>query len=123
MSEDVVKSNTDAEELDRMEFDIFKKYWQPMMQELIELQELRDSVPKEDISAVQKMSNELDSLRKGFEELKNVISSMSRIQQPQSQTQYTYPINTGQYNPGLAHMPLYRSGQSYVVSPVPQANQ
>lgn len=113
MSEDNRKS--DVDELERMEFEIFKKYWQPMMKELIELQELRASVPEGEISAVKKMSEELDLLKQGFEELKGMVAGITRpqmVQQPQ--------ISNQPYNPGLPHMPLYRPGQSYVVSPVQQ---
>jgi hypothetical protein len=117
MNEETNKS-TDIEELDRMEFEIFKKYWQPMMKELLELQELRDAVPEEDISVVKKMSNEIDVLRKGFEDMKGMLASVLR---PQPQQQI-YPVNAAPYNPGLSHMPLYRAGQSFVVSPVQQAN-
>jgi hypothetical protein len=117
MSEEVKKPN-DTEELDRMEFEIFKKYWQPMMQELIELQELRNSVGAEDVGTVKKMSSEIDMLRKGFDELRGMVASLVRPQAPPQQ----YQMPNTPYNPGLAHMPLYRAGQSYVVSPVQQAN-
>ena len=112
------KKISDSEELDRMEFEIFKKYWQPMMQELIELQELRNSVGADDVSTVKKMSGELDMLRKGFEDLRGMVASLVR---PPAQPQQ-YQVPNAPYNPGLPHMPLYRAGQSYVVSPVQQAN-
>ena len=112
-------TKTDIEELDRMEFEVFKKYCQPMMKELIELQELRASVPETEVGVVKKMGDELNSLKQGLEELKNMVSNMMRPQQMPQQ-----PMNTSMpYNPGLSHIPLYRSGQSYVVSPLTQNNQ
>lgn len=104
----------DIDEIERMEFEIFKKYWQPMMKELIELQELKESVPEGEVGAVKKMADELDTLRKGFEELKGMVAGLTRPQMVQP------PLNNQPYNPGLSHMPLYRPGQSYVVSPVQQ---
>lgn len=110
------KTTNDADDLDKLEFEIFKKYWQPMMKELIALQELKESVPVGNIGTVKKMSDELSALRQGFDELRGTVASMIRPQ-PTGFQQLNTP-----YNPGLAHMPLYRSGQSYVVSPVQQPN-
>lgn len=111
------QNTDDSKDLDNMEFEIFKKYWQPMMKELSELQELRASLPEEDVSTVKKMSSEVEDLRKGFEELRGMVASLIRP------TPQQYPTNSGPYNPGLPHMPLYRPSQSYVVSPVQQVNQ
>lgn len=112
MSEESRKA--DIDEIERMEFEIFKKYWQPMMKELIELQELKASVPEGEVGTVKKMADELDTLRKSFEELKGMVAGLTRPQMVQP------PLNNQPYNPGLSHMPLYRPGQSYVVSPVQQ---
>lgn len=117
---DELKVQNDIDEIERMEFEIFRKYWQPMMKELIELQELRASVPEGEVSAVKKMSDELNELRKSFEEIKGMVAGITR---PQIVQPVQPPLNNQPYNPGLTHMPLYtRQGQSYVVSPVNQAN-
>ena len=116
--------NTDIAELDRMEFDIFKKYWQPMMKELIELQELRDAVPTGDVGAVKRMTDDITALKQGFEELKGIVTGAMRPATVQPTASYPqYPMNSGMYNPGLVHMPMYRAGQPFVVAPVTQANQ
>lgn len=122
---DEIKQQTDTEELDRLEYEIFRKYWQPMMRELIELQELRDAVPEEDVSVVRKMSDEINTLKQGFEDIKGMLTSALKPQQPSVPTVPQYPTyqTVGAYNPGMPHMPLYRPGQTFVVAPVGQANQ
>ena len=111
MSEESRKA--DIDEIERMEFEIFKKYWQPMMKELIELQELKASVPEGEVGTVKKMADELDTLRKSFEELKGMVAGLTRPQMVQP------PLNNQPYNPGLSHMPLYRPGAILCSFPCP----
>jgi hypothetical protein len=119
------KTQTDVAELDRLEYEIFKKYWQPMMKELIELQELRDAVPIDDVSVVRRMSDELNTLKQGFEDIKGMLTNALKPQATGTPQPPQYPAysTVGTYAPGVPHMPLYRPGQAFVVAPMQQPNQ